>query len=192
MRKRARGIPSSAGFTLVEVMVSLVICSIGLLGLAKLQSLVISSTAVSASRSLAAIEASSLAAAMHANPGYWAAGVAPTAPITVTVTGPGPTGWTIVSSDSTLSTPAGTTCSTAGTTSCASNVMAAFDLQQWAQALGAALPASFSTITCSALDTAPVTCTIQIQWTETAQASNSQQTNLSGLQAPTYILYTQP
>lgn len=193
MRIRARGIASCGGFTLVEVMVSLVIAAIGLLGLAKLQSLVISSTGLSASRSLAAIEASSLAAAMHANPGYWAAGVAPTAPITVTVTGPAAAAtWTIASSDGTLSTPVTTTCSTPGTSSCAPNVMAAFDLQQWAQALGAVLPSSFSTITCTTLDTSPVTCAIEIQWTESAQGSNSQQTNLSGLQTPTYVLYAQP
>ena len=49
----------------------------GLLGLAKMEALAISSTSVASSRSLAAIEASSLAAAMHANPGYWAAGIAP-------------------------------------------------------------------------------------------------------------------
>jgi type IV pilus assembly protein PilV len=180
------------GFTLVEVMVSLVICAIGLLGLAKLQSLVISSTAVSASRSLAAIEASSLAATMHANTAYWAS-VAPTTPITVSVTGTASAPVvSIVSSDTTLSTPVTTTCSTPGTSSCAPNVMAAFDLQAWAQALGAVLPSSFSTITCATVATAPVTCTIQIQWTESAQGVNVQQTNLSGLQTPTYILYVQP
>ena len=65
------------GFSLVEVMVALVICAVGLLGLAKMESLALSSTSVANSRSLAAIEASSLAAAMHANPGYWAAGKAP-------------------------------------------------------------------------------------------------------------------
>ena len=61
------------GFSLVEVMVALVICSIGLLGLAKLEALALSSTGVASGRALASLEASSLAAAMHANPGYWAA-----------------------------------------------------------------------------------------------------------------------
>jgi type IV pilus assembly protein PilV len=64
------------GFSLMEVMVALVVSTVGLLGLAKMEALALSSTSVAGSRSLAAIEAASLAAAMHANPGYWAAGAA--------------------------------------------------------------------------------------------------------------------
>src|ERR1700678_4179404 len=61
----------SEGFSLVEVMVALVVCCVGLLGLAKMEALSISSTGIAGARSLAAIEASSLAAAMHADRGYW-------------------------------------------------------------------------------------------------------------------------
>jgi hypothetical protein len=53
------------------------------------------------------------------------------------------------------------------------------------------LPGSFSTITCTTVGI-PVTCTIQIQWTENAVAINAQQTNINALQAPTYVLYVQP
>jgi len=37
-----------------------------------------------------------------------------------------------------------------------------------------------------------VTCTIQIQWVENAVAANAQQTNMAGIQLPTYVLYVQP
>jgi type IV pilus assembly protein PilV len=185
-----RSMPRCRGFSLVEVMVALVVCAIGLLGLAKMESLAVSSTAVASSRSLAAIQASSLAAAMHANPGYWAAGVAPTAPTTVTVSAGV---ISVVSTDPVLAAAAtAAPCVVPGATSCTPQLMAAFDLQQWALALGTLLPGSLSTITCSALDLTPVTCTIQIQWTENGVAINAQQTDMSALQLPTYILYVQP
>ena len=71
-----------AGFTLVEVLVSIIVIAVGLLGIAKLEALAFSNTGVSSLRSLAAIVASSLAAIMHADRIYW--GTAnPTNPCTV-------------------------------------------------------------------------------------------------------------
>ena len=166
----------SAGFSLIEVMVALVVCAIGLLGLAKMESLALSSTSIASSRSLAAIEASSLAASMHANPGYWAAGLAP--------------GVTTVSAG-TLAGFTGTACTIAGTTSCGAQPMAFYDLSQWGTALSTLLPGYYATITCTTVGF-PVTCTIQIQWTENAVAANSSQTNISNLTAPTYTLFVQP
>lgn len=58
---------SQPGFTLLEVMVALVVLSIGLLGVLKLESVAYSSTNVASKRSIAALEAASLAAAMHVN-----------------------------------------------------------------------------------------------------------------------------
>jgi len=180
-----RSIQTSRGFSLVEVMVALVVCAIGLLGLAKMESLAVSSTSVAAARSIAAIQASSLAAAMHANRGYWASGTAP-ASATVTVVNN-----TTTISDPVLNSPPPNSCSVPGTTSCTADQMAAFDVQSWATSLGALLPGSFSTITCTTT-AFPVTCTIQIQWTENAVAANAQQTQLNLLQTPTYVLYVQP
>jgi len=167
--KRARG------FSLVEVLVALVVCAIGLLGLAKMESLALSSTSVANSRSIAAIEASSMAAAMHANPGYWAAGKAQAT--------------TIVSAANNFSAAA--PCLTAGAGSCIPSAMAFYDLQQWAVALAAVLPGYLATISCSTTGF-PVTCTIQIQWTENAVAANASQTQIGALAAPTYVLYVQP
>jgi type IV pilus assembly protein PilV len=180
------GMRPCRGFSLVEVMVALVVCAIGLLGLAKMESLAVSSTSVAAARSIAAIQASSLAAAMHADRGYWASG---TAPASTTVT--------VINNTTTISSPVLSSappnnCSVPGSSSCTADQMAAFDVQQWAASLQALLPGSFSTITCTTATTVPVTCTIQIQWTENAVAANVQQTNINSLQTPTYVLYVQP
>jgi type IV pilus assembly protein PilV len=187
----------AGGFSLVEVMVALVIVSIGLLGLAKMESLALSSTSVAGSRAIAAIEASSLAAAMHANPGYWAAGFAP-ATTTVYYDSssqmlqitelPAATGLAIVKTGG---------CLTAGTNSCSVGQMAAFDVQKWAFEVSNVLPSPLTTITCGT-NGFPVTCTVQIQWTENAVAADAQQQNLiaaissSVASAPTYTLFVQP
>src|ERR1700688_2114713 len=162
----------AAGFSLVEVMVALVVCSIGLLGLAKMESLAISSTSVAGSRSIAAIEASSLASAMHANPGYWAAGLAPAS--------------TTVSAAPANNFSTAGACLVAGAGSCVPAAMAFYDLQLWAAALQAVLPGYLATITCTTTVGVPVTCTIQIQWSENGVAGNVQQTNMAGLAQPTY------
>ncbi len=184
-----RPLQACRGFSLVEVMVALVVCAIGLLGLAKMESLAVASTSVAAGRSIAAIEASSLAAAMHANKAYWASGTAPGL-TTVTVTN-NPT--SVVISSPVLSSTPPNSCSVPGTNSCTPDQMAAFDVQSWASSLSLQnlLPASFSTIICTTT-AFPVTCTIQIQWTENAVAANTQQNSLNTLQAPTYVLYVQP
>jgi len=174
----------TAGFSLVEVMIALVVCSIGLLGLAKMEALAVSSTSVAGSRSIAAIEAASLASAMHANPGYWAAGVAPATTSVSYIAG------VLTITDPGLATAA--TCHTAGANSCIPGAMAAFDVQQWAAALQNVLPGYLATINCTIALGTPVTCTIQIQWTENAVAGNVQQTNLAGLNQPTYTLFVQP
>lgn len=167
------------GFSLVEVMVALVVCAIGLLGLAKMESLALSSTGVASSRSLAAIQASSLAAAMHANRAYWGAGRAP-AVTTVDAS--------VANNFSSAST---TPCLTAGTSSCTPDQMAYYDLWQWGLALQALLPGYSATITCATTGF-PVNCTIQLQWMENAVAANGQQTNITSLQAPTYVVYVEP
>jgi type IV pilus assembly protein PilV len=160
---------------LVEVMVALIVCSVGLLGLAKMESLALVSTSVASARSLAALQASSMAAAMHANRGYWAAGLAPAT--------------TIVDATVNHNFSAARSCTTGG--ACSVNEMAAYDLQQWAVALFPLLPSYSGLITCNT-GTFPVNCTIQITWVENAVAANGSQTAITGLQAPTYVLYVEP
>jgi type IV pilus assembly protein PilV len=172
------------GFSLMEVMVALVVTTVGLLGLAKMESLALSSTGVASSRSVAAILASSMASAMHANPGFWQAGLAPG---TTTVTST-----SITSSGTAYAT--GVTCTTAGTNSCPPVNMAAYDLQNWQTALNASLPANafVATITCLTGTTTgtPVTCNIQLQWAENAVASNANENNTAAVAAAAPSLYT--
>jgi type IV pilus assembly protein PilV len=172
------GYRHARGFSLMEVMVALVVSTIGLLGLAKMEALAMSSTGVASSRSLAAIEASSLAAAMHANPGFWQAGTAQAS-------------YTISGTATTNPYAASPTCTLTGASSCSVQAMAFNDLNQWAGAVSQVLPGYLATIACSQASF-PVTCTIQLQWTENGVAVNAQQTQMNSLVTPTYVLFVQP
>lgn len=144
------------GFTLMEVLVALVVISVGLLGIAAMQASAIASTHTSQTESLVAIEARSLADAMQANPGYWAAGAGWPPIITITNN-------TI--SDTTLAGQS-TVCSS---TACTPAQLAGYDLQKWAQQLNNQVPGSTATIACQA--GTPYTCSITVQWTQKATAA---------------------
>jgi type IV pilus assembly protein PilV len=184
------GLLRARGFTLLEVMVALVVTSIGLLGIAKLQALAYASTGSASARSLVALQAAGLAASMHANRGYWA-GVG-AAPITITGT---------IISDSTLATTAAspTYCQYgSGNTPCSTTAIASSDLQTYATALNAMLGNSspITTISCPApaLIGSPVSCSIQITWNEKAVSINTQSgaNTTQATFAPTYTLYVEP
>lgn len=189
---RHSALVSQAGFSLIEVMVALVVCSIGLLGLAKMESLSLASEDVSGTRTIAAMQASSLAAMMHADRGYWGSSSV-TASAIVTgglLTTNGLTAYSV--SDATLNY-GGTACTTPGSTSCTPTQMAAYDLYNWGGGLQVLLPAYQATITCTPTVTAaPVTCTITITWAENAVAANSQQTAINTLASPSYTLNVEP
>jgi type IV pilus assembly protein PilV len=95
------------GFSLVEVLVSIVVISIGLLGVAKIQALALSSTGTGRMRAMAAFAAASLAATMHADRQYWA-GVPADPAVVINVTSA-----TITASDASLTAPPGGGCTTA-------------------------------------------------------------------------------
>jgi len=182
------------GFTIIEVMVALVVMSIGLLGIAKMQALSVASTSTSRLRSLAAYEAAGMASAMRANRAYWSA-ASLAKPVNIS-------GGTSSSTDSTLSaaiTAVGLGsvdyCVSGGGAPCKPATMAANDLQSWAAELNALLPNSTAVITCPTL-TVPPTCTIQITWNENAVSMNKQSAAVTSTTAnfrlPTYVLYVQP
>lgn len=176
---------AAAGFGLIEVLISLVIIAVGLLGIEKMEALAYASTGIASGRAIAAIEAESLAAEMHANRAFWAAGVAP-AYFYVS-------GTTVTDPTNTVNT-AGAACSTAsGATNpaaCAPATMAAFDVQQWAGALQALLPNDGAYVTCTTSVIAPVNCTITVSWAENNMSINSQGTIAQN--SPTYTLYVEP
>jgi hypothetical protein len=69
--------------------------------------------------------------------------------------------------------------------------MMAYDLNQWSTQLNSVLPGSLVTISCSQV-VSPVTCTIQLQWTENGVAVSAQQSLIGSLATPTYVLFVQP
>jgi type IV pilus assembly protein PilV len=191
MKSRRHAFATQLGFSLIEVLVSLVIVSIGLLGIAKMQALAYSSTGVAGKRSIAAIQAASLASSMSANRAYWAALTAPT---NTTVNG-----LVVASTDGALAVP--TNCTWGAAAPCAPNQVAAYDMQSWAKALQPLLTNDQATIACITIKV-PVNCTITLTWTENAVAINSQEAAASqaaaaagtpaALQLPSYTLYVQP
>jgi type IV pilus assembly protein PilV len=168
------GYPGAAGFSLVEVMVALIVMSVGLLGIAKMQALALSSTTSARIRSIAALEASSLASTMSADRTYWANVTADPA-VTLSTAG------AVTASDATLQPNA--------TCPCTPPQLAFNDLSDWAADLNLQLPNVHGSVNCTPLTPpptpAPVSCTISLNWTEQQVVSNAQQTTV-----PTAITYT--
>lgn len=186
--KRSLRIPSRAmrGFTLLEVMVSVLVVAIGLLGLAKMQALSVGSTQLSGGRSLVALQATSLASGMHSARSFWA--VYSLVPASCVVTGA-----TVGASCGALSSTT-TDCAAAGA-SCTPTELAAFDLKKWATKMNDQFKTHVTTTTCSGSATTPVACTISIAWTEKTVASVNK-ADASGAPAATttqnYVLHVEP
>jgi type IV pilus assembly protein PilV len=171
------------GFSLVEVLVALVIIGVGMLGIAKIQALSYASTGTASLRSLAAIEASSLAAAMRANRSYWSV-TAATAQQTIQITG----GTITSSTDGSLITP-----SNCLNVTCAPANLAAYDLQSWATSLNTLLPSETATVIClpPVLASYPVGCNITLSWNERNIGLNAQSQGTT-MALPSYTLYVEP
>lgn len=148
------------GFTLIEVLVSMAVIGVGLLGIAAMDATALGTTTGSGTESVAAVEAQSLADAITVNTGYWKAGVFPVGAITVD-------GTTI--SDATLAA-AGTQNCAAG--DCTPLQLAAFDLEQWGTDLQSRIPGATGTITCQlGVSGNPNTCAVTVNWTAKAAAA---------------------
>ena len=168
-------------------MVALIIIAIGMLGIAKMQGLALSSTTASRSRALAAIEASSLAAAMQANRVYWSNSASTPGTITITTSAGTPT---FTSTNGPMATAignaGGSKCSSMGTASvsclcasaCTGLALAGADTYDFGWSLATFLPTSTTNITCVETDT-PVDCLIDITWNENTVALTSQQASYS-------------
>jgi type IV pilus assembly protein PilV len=168
-------------FTMIEVLVSILLIGVGLLGIAQLQALALASVAASRLRSLAAIEAASLAASMHADRAYWASGAAAPTPVVVL-------GRSI--SDATLAASVACTTASGPPARCSPPQLAAWDVQRWAAAVGALFPNPVSTIRCTTTVAAPVGCTIEIAWNDGEPAPERALPPAPG--GPAYTLYVEP
>jgi type IV pilus assembly protein PilV len=187
MRAPAVTAGRTGGFSLVEVMVAVVVICVGLLGIAKMQSLAMSSTNMARMRSLAALEAASLAAAMHANRSFWAgANGNPPPPLSITYSpGAGVAGIG--------SFPGGAACN-----QCTPTQIAEYDFgTTWINSLNGLLPGATATVTCNSA-TPPVNCTITISWSENPVGMTQQEsqysaaTPVTGFNNPSYTLDVEP
>jgi type IV pilus assembly protein PilV len=173
------GYPRAAGFSLVEVMVALVVLAVGLLGIAKMQALALSSTTSARTRSLAALEAGSLASTMRADRTYWAN-------VTVDPFVTFSAGKITATSDAALQLNA--------TCPCTPPQIAFGDLSAWVADLNLQLPNAQGTVRCPLPPTGapptPVSCAISLNWNEKQVVSNAQQTTAAT--TINYALYVEP
>ena len=195
------------GFSLVEIMVAVVVICVGLLGIAKMQALAVSSTTTARLRAMAAFQAASLASAMHSNRVFWASAAAvASSPITITLPAAGvtitPAGFAQPDT-SCIVTVATANAQCAGTGG--AQILAGFDVQRWGEALvppggGSLLPNLTTTITCQGV-IQPPSCIIQMSWTEqTGTINASEQStaivdttiNAAGNNLDYYTLYVEP
>jgi type IV pilus assembly protein PilV len=184
--RQIRHIGRHSGFSLVEVMVALLIISIGLLGIAKMQALAISTTGSARLRSLGALEAASLASMMRADRTYWASSATTATPLSIVVNGQNITS---SSAGAILVTPPD--CSMATGALCTTpSQMANYDLGNWAISVNKVIPNEHATIACqqpapvAPVPAEPVTCSISIAWAE----SNGP----ASLATPQYTVVVQP
>jgi type IV pilus assembly protein PilV len=208
--KTSHSIVRVRGFSLIEVMVALVVICVGLLGVAKMQALSLANTTISRQRSIAAIEAASLAAAMRANRLYWGT----TASNFLATWNPANAPAFVVQGDANLAAAAiagnAHACDGAAgaVPACAyaanNTALAAADLAGWTAALSAVLPNPSASISCGVPvgTTLPASCVINIAWSETSVAMTTQEAareaamKAAGTQGqfekPTYQLYVEP
>jgi len=173
------------GFSMIEVLVTMLVVSLGLLGIAKMQAAAISNTQVARVRSLIALQAGSLASFMHGNPGYWAAGLAPA---TFTATGA-----TITDATGVL-TATSPDCASAASAPCTPAQLAAHDVRDWVANFNAQFPSYTATVNCTTATGSPVSCNINLTWVENYIAINRSTAAVSGAQTATqsFTLYVQP
>lgn len=162
--RRGRLWGNERGFTLVEVMIAAVLIAIGLLGLAKTGALAVSNTQVASSRSLIALQASSLASAMQSNKAYWASGVAPTAFSTQ--------GAVVTDSQTNVLSLVGPNCATAPAPACTPAQLAAYDVQSWASNITLLVPSAAGAFTCTNVAGSQISCVITVKWSEKYVAVN--------------------
>jgi type IV pilus assembly protein PilV len=154
------------GFTLIEVLVTLAIVTVGMLGLAKMQAAAQAETSVARVRSLMNFQAESLASAMRSNPSFWQSQTAAKYPqVTITPKTNG-TDYDFTDTNSTLSKASAFACTF--TNPCtAPKDLAQDDVNTWATAFAAAFPTgSSATISCSGSATTPEVCDITLTASE--------------------------
>ena len=191
------------GFTLVELLVTMLIVTVGLLGLAKMQATAVSNTSLSRTRALMTYQAEALAGMIRANKGFW-------------VTTGSPVNWPrfAVASDGTPSNTGMTavtlrsTCiNTTGAPACSPDKLAYDDMYQWAKDFNdptnasAAFPGASASIVCvpagggncGANPAVPHGYDITLTWNQKIVGLNRSTINSSSMtQSVSMVMHVQP
>ena len=155
-----RGLPQQAGFTMVEVLVALLIASIGILGVATLQTVSMMNLQTARLRSIVALQATSFATALHANSKFWTFSQAPSS---FSMAG------RLITDSSGVLNASGINCvnnSPPATGQCTTASLAAYDVQNWAATMAQLVPGYSANVNCTTDITQPYRCTLNIFWTE--------------------------
>ena len=168
------------GFTLIEVMIAMFVTAIGLLGLAKMQALAISSTQGAGSRSMVALQVGSLVSAMHANKVFWNS---TSVPATFSAAGTA-----ITDASSTLNATVPNSGCTTG--ACTPAQMAANDFQQWVTSMNQQFPTYSAKVDCNM--TVPVSCEIYVTFVENKIAISSGSTGGTASKTESFSVFVKP
>jgi type IV pilus assembly protein PilV len=146
------------GFSMIEVMITLVVMTFGLLGVVKMQTAALANTQLARVRSLVALQAGSMAAAMHGNP-FWSSGSAPAS---------------FSASGATITDASGQLNQTVNcaTSACTPAQLAAADVQSWVAGLNARFPSYTAQISCVSSAATSANCIIKLTWAEKYVAVN--------------------
>lgn len=150
-------VAAQRGFSLLDVLVSMLVIMFGLLGMAGMQMLAINNTETARYNTMAAVFAANMAARMQGNKAYWG-----TPPNSVSVAG------------STVTNGPASTTKDCTATSCTPAEIAYYDLTNWGQSLRGSingtvasqgLPGGSAAIACNST-VSPTVCSLTISWTE--------------------------
>jgi type IV pilus assembly protein PilV len=139
---------SQSGFSMLEVLISMILIIIGVMGMAGIQLLAIKKTMGAQYQGVSAMLASDMVNKMQANIGYWGVSSPSTATAvnaTITING------------------AAVSANNCNGAICTPAQMASFDLSTWGKNIANALPSGTGNIACQNA-TLPFRCTITVNW----------------------------
>jgi type IV pilus assembly protein PilV len=184
------------GFTLVELLITMLIVTVGLLGLAKLQATAVSNTAVARTRALMTFQAESLAGMIRANPGFWvtsgATSIYPDFKFNTDGAG------NVNSSTNMVLAPLG--CLNIGGTCTPANLAYDDMVTKWTPEFKAAFPGASATIVCvkvgggncTANPTSPHGYDITLTWQQKMVAMNRSTVNTTTSTPVSMVMHVQP
>lgn len=182
----------SLGFSLLEVMISLIIISLGILGITGMLIKGMSNAKSANQRTIAALQASSLAASMYANRAFWAA---PSPAVSFS------TQWGAskpsITSSTNINFIDASSCDGAGK-KCTPQQIAGADAQNWINSINSSLANGASNVSCTTRSDGAFminNCDITLSWTEKfVDASNKISSSSSAATSGTrtYTLHVLP